>query len=777
MNNSLLRLEYHLVLKEIANRAISCIGQEKVKTLRPGWNSETSLRLRDETECAGDLLEQGIHPPAGSLDELKEITDSIDSGTIILSPLQLRDTGNILEEMDQFVQSLEKSEIEDDRLLALHGIFRRIPRLRELSVKLLKITTPDGDLSPGATPELTRLTRTVDRLERNLSKRINKISAALSQSNVIRDSPPTLRDGRYVLPVISARKREVRGIVHDRSESGETVFIEPSQLVEDGNSLREALLDLDFEKRKILREASLAVRKRSDELSMGIEAVSALDAIFARVSYSKDMKTMFPSDGALSLLKLRHPLIPADEVIENDVRLPDDWKVLIVSGPNAGGKSVLLKAIGLSVICAQSGIGACVSYGSTLPFFSRIHVSIGDQQSIADHQSTYSARLREQLEMLNDHRPGGFILIDEPSAGTDPLTGAALAASLLDHLADADNRLVVTTHQGQLKSLAQGKSGFYNGSMNFHEDTLEPDYTFTYGIPGSSFTLEIARKMNFPADVLARAETLSGDSFKLDRMLEEIASIRREIKERLEELNQEQEEDRLVRERLNMELESSRMELLQTRNRIEEQSREWERSINSRADALLARLAKTETAQERRSIRSEIREIAVSASGPHLKDEDNRKPLDKHIVKDGWVTVRGWSGKGKIAELGKDYAVVIMGNLRLKKSLSDLEAAVPPEEKPVSSDWSVPVQTRIELNLRGMSADEALADLDLALDDSIVSGIPQIRVIHGKGKGILMRAVVNFAKSDRRVASFRQGRPSEGGTGVTIIVLDTPEES
>lgn len=776
MNNSLLRLEYHLILREIANRAISSMGQEKAEALQPGWNSETSSRLQAETESAVDLLEQSIHPPSGSIDDLKEMTDSIDSGIIIFSPLQLRNTGNVLREMDQFVQSLEKAAVEGERLLALQSYCDRIPRLSKLSGRLLKMTTPEGDLSPDASPELTRLTKKADRLERNLSKRINKISVSLTRENVIRDFPPTLRDGRYVLPVISSRKREVKGIVHDRSDSGETVYIEPSQLVEDGNSLREALLDLDFERRRILREISLSVREHSDELIAGIEAVSTLDAIFARALYHKDMKTVFPSEGALSLLRLRHPLIPSEEVIENDVRLPEDWKALIISGPNAGGKSVLLKAIGLAVICAQSGIGACVSTGSTIPYFNRIHVSIGDQQSIANHQSTYSARLREQLDMLNDHGSGGFVLIDEPAAGTDPLTGSALAASLLDHLADADNRLVVTTHQGQLKSLAQGKSGFYNGCMNFHEDTLEPDYTFTYGIPGSSFTLEIARKMNFPAGVLERAEKLSGDSFKLDRMLEEIASIRSEIQQRSEELDREQEKDKLVRERLNVELESSRMALEQTKKRIEEQSKEWERSINSQADALLARLAKTETAQERRSIRSEIREIAGSPSGISLKDE-RKKSQDKHIVPGGWVTVKGWSGKGIVEELGKDHAVVILGNLRLKKPLNDLCATVPPEEKSVSSDWSVPVQTRIELNLRGMSSDEALAELDSALDDSIVAGIPQIRVIHGKGKGILMRVVVDTAKTDRRVASFRQGRPSEGGTGVTIIVLTPPEES
>lgn len=776
MNNSLLRLEYHLVLKEIATRAISRMGQKKAEALQPGWDSETSFRLKAETESAAFILELGIHPPSGSLDEFKEITDSIDSGIIIFSPRKLRNTGNVLREMDQFVHSLKKDSVEDSRLLALQSYCDRIPRLSKLSEKLLGVTTPEGDLSPDASPELIRLTKKADRLERNLSKRINKISASLSQANVIRDFPPTLRDGRYVLPVISSRKREVKGIVHDRSESGETVFIEPSQLVDDGNSLREALLDLDFERRKILREISLAVREHSDELRAGMEAVSTLDAIFARASYHKDMKTVFPSGGALSLLRLRHPLIPSEEVIENDVRLPEDWKVLIISGPNAGGKSVLLKAIGLAVICAQSGIGACVSYGSTIPYFNRIHVSIGDQQSIANHQSTYSARLREQLDMLNDQGSGGFVLIDEPAAGTDPLTGSALAASLLDHLADADNRLVVTTHQGQLKSLAQGKPGFYNGCMNFHEDTLEPDYTFTYGIPGSSFTLEIARKMNFPPDVLKRAEALSGDSFKLDRMLEEIASIKNEIQVKLEEFNSEREKDKLVRERLNIELESSRIDLFRTKKRIEEQSREWERRVNSQADSLLARLAKTETSKERRSIRSEIREIARSASGIPLKDE-GKKSKDKHIVHGGWVTVKGWSGKGMVEELGKDHAVVTLGNLRLKKPLNDLCATVPPEEKPVSSDWSVPVQTRIELNLRGMSADEALAELDSALDDGIVAGIPQIRVIHGKGKGILMRVVIDTAKSDGRVASFRQGSPSEGGTGVTIIILTPTKNS
>lgn len=776
MDSSLFRLEYHHVLRDISTKAVSGVGQNRVKELRPGWCRETVTRLQAETESAAELVRLNILPPAHNLDNLQAISESINSGTVILSPVQLRNTGMALSEMDRFMHSVEDAEGDKDRYSAISDYSIRIPRLNPLSRKLLNITTPDGELASDASRELARLFKTVDRLKRQLSKRIDRIYTSLSRGSILRDSPPTIRDGRYVLPVISARRGEVKGIVHDRSESGETVFIEPAGLVEEGNALREASLDLDYERRRILRESSLEVRKHSNEINEGIEAVSALDAIYARAQYHIEKETVFPFEGTLSLMSLRHPLISVDEVVRNDVKLQSDWRVLIVSGPNAGGKSVLLKAIGLAVICSQSGIGACVSSGSSIPLFKKILVSMGDQQSIADHQSTYSARLIEQLDMLTNLGKEGLALIDEPAAGTDPLTGAALAASLLEHLADAHCRLIVTTHQGQLKNLAQGKPGFYNGCMNFQKDSLEPDFTFTSGIPGSSFTLEIARKMNFPDNVLARAEELSGDSFRLDRMLEEIAFVRNETAQRLKEIKIEQEQGNLIIERLKMDLESGERDLIRARKKMESEALELERNINSKADALLARLAKAENSSQRREVRAEIREIAGYISTLSVRKDVKGKSSIEDIRPGDWVTVRGWSGKGKVEELSKEHAVIILGNLRLKKPLSDLETVLPPEEEPSSSGWSALTQVRTELDLRGMSADEALAELDSALDDSIATGLPQLRVIHGKGKGILMRAVVECVRNNGRVSSFRQGRPFEGGTGVTIITLDIPEE-
>jgi len=770
MTSSHKRLEFRKILEDIAARTKSRMGSGKVMSLTPGFQMEEARELRLETEAASVLLDNDIRIPAGANDSLHDVCSLLDDGVIVLDPQQLRTVGSILAGMDRFRESLDSIS---ENYSALDKYLKRIPRLAKLSERLIFITTPDGELSPDASGELSRLFKQVDRLKRKLSKRIAKISTALSSRNLLRDIPPTLRDGRYVLPVISSRKSDVRGIVHDRSESGETIFIEPSELVEDGNAMREASLDLDFEKRRILKEASLEVRKHLDNLKECLEASVSLDAVFARALYHREFKTFFPPEGRLSLRNLRHPLIHAEEVVPNTVELPEDWRVLIVSGPNAGGKSVLLKAVGLAACMAQSGIGACVDVDSSIPFFTRVYVSIGDQQSIAHHQSTYSARLLEQLEMLRTPGENSLALIDEPAAGTDPLTGAALAASVLEHLAESGCRVIVTTHQGQLKSFAHGKAGFFNGCMNFLKDSMVPDYTFVSGIPGSSFTLEIARRMNFPSSILSRAQELSGDSFRLDRMLEEITSTRKEVRLQLEELAREREEGRESHKRNEAELDRIRTDLLIQNRKIEKDYAELERSVNSRADSLLARLARSESSFERRELRSQIREVSTVSPDHKGISTVDREQASEDLEPGDWVSVSGWSGCGKIEELGKDQATVILGNLKLRKSLCDLQKVEPPDEKPSSAGWSIPITAETELDLRGMSADEALAELDRAVDDGIVAGIPYINIIHGKGKGILMKAVVDTVRADRRIASFRQGKPSEGGTGVTIVFLNT----
>ncbi len=357
MTGPLKSLEFGKVLEDIASRVRSGSGREAVTSAFPCWEPAGAVRLADETLAAADLLDRGIRVPAGGNDELLRICSLLEDGALVLEPGQLRTVGVVLEELGEFLADAEAEGEDDAGEGPLDRYFQLVPGLPELSGHLVSITTPEGELSPSASRELARLMKKVDSLKRKLSGRIDGLYSTLSRSGVLRDMPPTLRDGRYVLPVISSRRGEVRGIVHDRSESGETIFIEPAGLVEDGNALREATLDLEYEKRRILRDATLELRKHLPRLKDGGRAVAELDAFVARAEYHLEMMTVytssmyleedlvFPDRGNLSLEDLRHPLIPPGEVVGNTVQLPGDWRVLIVSGPNAGGKSVLLKAV------------------------------------------------------------------------------------------------------------------------------------------------------------------------------------------------------------------------------------------------------------------------------------------------------------------------------------------------------------------------------------------------------------------------------------------------
>ncbi|OPL18707.1 MAG: hypothetical protein AVO35_05090 [Candidatus Aegiribacteria sp. MLS_C] len=768
MDSSTGRLEFGKVLESVAAGTHSHAGRSRVMALEPGWTRERSSELARETLDAVSLISLGMGVPAAGLDELIGICDQLEDGALVLEPRQLRDAGEALSLQRSFADLLAARSEETGDLSGLAGYLERVSVVPGIGTHLVSLTTPDGELSPAATREYERLTRRVEDLKRKLSSRIGRISSSLSGGGVLRDMPPTIRDGRYVLPVVSSRKGDVRGIVHDRSESGETVFIEPAELVEDGNALREASLDLDYERRRILREATMDLRRVLPLVLGSVDAVAGLDAVYARAVYHQRTGSVFPEEGRLCLRDLGHPLIRSDEMVRNTIELPEDWRVLIVSGPNAGGKSVLLKSVGLSVACAHSGLGCLAGPGSSMPFFGRLHVSIGDQQSIFQHQSTYSARLQEQLEMMRAPGDGSLALIDEPSAGTDPLTGAALAASVLERLAGSGCRVIVTTHQGQLKSLAQGREGFYSGSMNFRKETLEPDYTFVAGMPGSSFTLEIARRMEFPVEVLSRAQELAGDSFRLDRLLEEVTSARKELCEGIELLQEETERSREQVARRVRELEEEKREFQKNRDRMIEELAGLGRDINSRADSLLGRLARTESREERKQLREKIREISARMETPGwngCRGEESAEGLREG----DWVGVIGWSGPGRIEEVGEDHVTVTMGNLRLRKSTDQVTRVEPPDEKPPSAGWSCPVDAETELDLRGLSADEALVELDRAVEEGLAAGIPFIRVIHGKGKGILMKAVIDSVRSDRRIGSFRPGLPSEGGIGVTII--------
>ncbi|MBN1433866.1 Smr/MutS family protein, partial [Candidatus Fermentibacterales bacterium] len=650
-------------------------------------------------------------------------------------------------------------------------VMEAIPALSPLSNRLLRITTPEGEIASDASHALPGLLARVRRARKRVDSQVERLYSAFSSKGLLRDMPASIRGGRHVLPVLASARSSVPGIVHDRSDTGQTVYVEPMELVEPGNELQEAQLDLEAEHRRIRREATEEVRESAALIESAAEGAVELDCILARARFHLDYRTVFPerSDDLL-LMHLVHPLIRPDEAVPNDLELPRGWRVLVISGPNAGGKTVLLKALGLSILCSQSGLGAFAGPGSRMPFFRQVRAVMGDEQSIAQHLSTYSARLGMQADLLVSGGEGTLALIDEPAAGTDPTTGAAIAASMLEAVSRKGCRLVVSTHLGQLKEFAASREGFVNASMCFDPAELAPTYRLRMGDPGSSFAIEMARRIGLPESVLSRARELASDAFERERLLEELISARSELEARLEEVETEEEAQRhgrvaLERERKDFE-QAREAEMASLRKKVDEMVAD----LGSRADSLLARLSRSDTPSGRTSVRKEIRElesIFSGGSGRAAAETAGREPVSEGQ----WVRVRGWKGTGRVERLMEEgrSALVVFGNLRIERETADLTPCEPPAlPTETHASWDGAAVSP-ELDLRGLPAEEALMRLDERLDDCVMAGLAYLRVIHGKGRGILMSAVVEALKGDPRVSAFRQGDPSEGGTGVTIV--------
>ena len=471
----------------------------------------------------------------------------------------------------------------------------------------------------------------------------------------------------------------------------------------------------------------------------------------------------------MDLKDLVHPLLPAETAVKSHVKLPSDWRVLVVSGPNAGGKSVLLKAVSLASVSARAGLGVHAGASSTMPFFSSILVSMGDNQSIAMHLSTYSARLSEQKRILREGGSETLAVIDEPAAGTDPVTGAALAAVFLQRIADSGVRAIVSTHMGQLKLLAMDKPGFINGSMSFNSETLTPGYRFIPDIPGASCTLEAAAIAGFPEDLLKEASSLSGDSFSLDSLVASLLELEENRKKELEELKRErmlsEEHSRRLQEttdRVNREAEEAAAS-------AERERAEKLRSIQSRADSLLATLAGTGQRDQRLQARRKLSELAEKESHDAVAMGDHPEKPSEPLNPGDRVKVQGWTDTGTVEKVNRSSAMVRLGSMLVKKDLSLLIRVDTPEKvKASSSEYQTPSESP-EAMLLGLTVDEAIAELDIKLDNCAAMGLKRLRVIHGKGR--LMKGVTDWLRRDRRVRSVSMAAPEEGGTGASIVTV------
>ncbi len=754
---TLAELEFDRVLAVVAQHAVSDLGAASVQARRPLADVElVREELATVWELARELHEKGRFRPL-AVPDLSEVLEQLAVAGSVLDGEQLHALQSALSGMHEVADQLVALAEQAPRVAALAV---EIPP-RRLEQAIERAIEPDGRVKDDASPALKRARRRLrDARERLIGLLEGFLREAAPHEG---DATVTLRGGRYVIPVRSERRGRVQGIVHGESSSGATLFVEPSEAVQLGNELNACEAEEARETLAVLRALTEEARPHASLIEDGWAMCVAADDCYARARYALASKALVPelseAPAPLAIRQGVHPLLLAEsgEAVPFDLVLDEGEVSVLVSGPNAGGKTVLLKAVGLISATAQAGVIPPVGPETTLPVFSRIFTDIGDHQSIEASLSTFSAHVARLKVILEEVGESSLVLLDELGGGTDPIEGAALAGALLLALNGREPVTVATTHLGQLKELAADTPGIVNASLEFDQATLAPTYRLLKGKPGRSYGLAIARRMGLPSDVLARAEELTPEQARsLDAMLAELEQREAELGRREGEVADTQ--AHLARE--SGAARDERSELQRRLAALNERERELEREGREQARRFLLE-ARKRVEEALGTARAAVSE-ATAKEARRLVEEGVKEEADalRKLEEAGWRvrgTENGEQGTGRPAAPQSKKGSRVAG--------TSPEPTVPRSPFPVPSDTKV----SSEVNLRGMRVEEAEPELLAAIDAAVVADLPLLRIIHGKGTGALRAAVQQLLQADRRVARFQLAPPEQGGSGVTIV--------
>ena len=669
----------------------------------------------------------------------------------------------------------------------LRPITDRLLRAPEIEKIIERAIGDDGVVRDEASPALASIRRERRAADAQLMKVLQQAVAGLSESHRVDDMSITVRNGRYVIPVRREGRGAVGGIVHGASSTGATLFVEPPAALEIGNRMRELEAEEQEEVERILLELTEHFRPKREELVASHEALVVLDALYARarfaIAYQCAPVEHGPAHGAMRIVGGRHPLLIAGgiDVVPFDLELDAGERTLIVSGPNTGGKTVLMKAVGLLIAMTQSGIPTPVSAGTMLPIVDDIFADIGDEQSIEASLSTFSAHLKNLAEILRSATPDSLALIDELGSGTDPLEGAALGGAILETLTLRGVLTLASTHLGALKGLATETAGVVNASLQFDAEALAPTYRLIKGIPGRSYGLGIARRLGLDPDVLERAErripTAERDVAALltdlERKKEELEATERELGV-MSESAREKSQRLAARERTLREREKAveRRERGDARRYVLDARQEVEKVIRELRETAAAGTTDDAARDARRALERMAAEHARSTPGESDAPAADIDDADSSGVRPGdYVRVASLPGRvARVLELRDDAAVVTVGAMKLNVPLDGVSRTdAPPEVGAVAVSRDLPdVEVKTEVDLRGMRVDEAETVVLTAVDAAIRADLKQLRIIHGKGTGALRDRVTEMLRKDTRIRGHRLGAWNEGGAGVTV---------
>lgn len=789
MNDKVLKtLEYNKIIDLLTEYASSDEAKDRCRHLRPSTDLAEINLLQQQTKDAlsrifksGNLSFSGVRSIRDSLKRL-EIGGS-------LSAIELLRICSLLEAAKR-AKAFSRSDRDEETRDSLTEFFEAIEPLTPLSDEIRRCILSEDEIADDASSTLRSIRRSMRSMNDKIRAQMNSMINNTTTRSYLQDTVITMRDGRYCLPVKAEAKSQVPGMIHDQSSSGSTLFIEPMAVVNLNNEYKELLLKEQDEIEVILANLSNLTGNYSGQLEADYRILAELDFIFAKASLAKTYNGVAPTfntEGHIHIKKGRHPLLDQKKVVPIDVRLGEDFKLLVVTGPNTGGKTVSLKTVGLLTLMGQAGLHIPASERSELGIFDEVFADIGDEQSIEQSLSTFSSHMANIIRILDQVNDRSLVLFDELCAGTDPTEGAALAIAILSKLKLYGAKIMATTHYSELKVFALSTPGVENACCEFNVDTLSPTYRLLIGIPGKSNAFAISQKLGLNMDVIEDAkERISENDENFEDLLADLEKSRLTIEKEQLEINQYKEEVRRLKEQLEQKqerLDLSRDKILREAN---EQAFNILKEAKDMADETIRNFNKYGTVQapmsemekERTKIRNKMTDAQKKMADQKKNAAPNHKVPKKLRIGDS-VKVISMNLKGTVHSLpnAKGDLYVQMGILRSLVNINDL-ILLEEDTSPTSKKYgktgagkikmSKSASVSAEINLIGKTTDEAIALLDKYLDDAYLAHLPSVRIVHGKGTGALRNAVQAHLKRLKYVKSFHLGEFGEGDAGVTI---------
>ncbi|MDT2682641.1 MULTISPECIES: endonuclease MutS2 [Enterococcus] len=784
MNKKILDvLAFDQVKQLVGQYLVTAQGKEELAQLAPSADAQQISTWLAETEDALKVqrLRGGI--PVPKIENIRPQMKRIEIGAD-LNGLELAQVGRVLvtaNELKRFFEDLSDSEIEFERLYEWE---KQLVTLPTLSRRLKEAVDEDGRLTDEASPELRVIRQNIRRSERTIRETLDSLVRG-GNAKYLSDTIVTMRNERYVIPVKQEYRGVFGGVVHDQSSSGQTLFIEPKQVVDQNNRLRQHQIAERTEIERILAELSAELAPYQREILHNAYVIGMMDFMNAKARFGKELQAIVPAintDNHVVFKQARHPLIDQEKVVPNDIAIGEDYQAVVITGPNTGGKTITLKTLGLLQIMGQSGLPILVDEESQMGIFQEIFADIGDEQSIEQSLSTFSSHMTTIVDVLKKVDHTSLVLFDELGAGTDPQEGAALAIAILDELGARSAYVMATTHYPELKVYGYNRANTINASMEFDVDTLSPTYRLLIGVPGRSNAFEISKRLGLDIQIIEQAkQIMDGESQDLNEMIADLENRRKMTEtEYLEMRHYVEEAERLQKElkqAYNFFFEEREAELAKARKKanqiVEEAKEESEKIISDIRNMQLS------------SGQSHVKEHELIAARTKLSDLHQEEHLQKNKVlqkakaaktlKVGdEVLVTSYGQRGTlIKKMGQSQWQVQLGILKMTLSESDLQPAAPVKEPvqrvvhTVRSAESSHVPN--QLDLRGKRYEEALNEVDQYLDAAILAGYPQVTIVHGKGTGALRQGITEYLKNHRSVKSFEFAPANQGGNGATIV--------